>query len=172
MKMNCVAVIVWFVCGECTKAINILKSINKLALLFQWMYSTSINLWKQHSLKQCFCFMTWNVLSSTRVYSCNGILYIILSSIAFQSYVWVWRVLASFFFLFKYCTFHLYRFVSCFLYRTLSLCFFWHWYWYILIICSFMNQNADCLFKEKNKCCASKCLYVRSYISTTVFWML
>lgn len=35
LKMNRVVVIVWLVCGECMKAINILKSINKLAMLFQ-----------------------------------------------------------------------------------------------------------------------------------------
>lgn len=35
-----------------------------------------------------------------------------------------------------------------------------------------MNRNADCLFKRKNGRCASVCLYVRSYIRTTVFWML
>lgn len=34
LKMNCVAVIVWFVCGERMKAINTLKSVNKLAMLF------------------------------------------------------------------------------------------------------------------------------------------
>lgn len=51
-KLNRVAVIVWLVCGERMKAINILKPIDKLAMLFQWMYSISINLWKQHSLKR------------------------------------------------------------------------------------------------------------------------
>lgn len=59
MKMNCVAVIVRFVCGECVKAVNILKSINQLAMLFQWMYSISINLWEQHSLKSN-AFALWH----------------------------------------------------------------------------------------------------------------
>lgn len=80
-KMNCVAVIVWLVCGERMRAITILKPIDKLAMLFQWMYSISMNLWKQHSLKlNAFALLTRNVLSSTRVYSCNGILYIVLKS--------------------------------------------------------------------------------------------
>lgn len=34
-KLNRVAVIVWLVCGERMKAINILKPIDKLAMLFQ-----------------------------------------------------------------------------------------------------------------------------------------
>lgn len=43
---------------------------------------------------------------------CNRILYIILSSTAFQSDVWVWRFFCFLYFLFKFCTFHLYRSVS------------------------------------------------------------
>lgn len=80
-KMNCVAVIVWLVCGERMNAITIVKPIDKLAMLFQWMYSISINLWKQHSLKlNAFALLTRNVLSPTREYSCNRILYIVLKS--------------------------------------------------------------------------------------------
>lgn len=94
--------------------ITILKPIDKLAMLFQWMYSISINLWKQHSLKlNAFALLTRNVLSSTRVYSCNRILYIVLKSGLSALCISKQIFFASFFFFrFKFCTFHLYRPVS------------------------------------------------------------
>lgn len=140
-------------------------------MLFQWMYSTSINFWKQHSLKlNVFALWHGNVLSSTECIL--RILCIILNSIAFQSYVWIWGSFASFFFFLNFIHSILIGLFHTFCVYNTKSCALWHWYWYILIICSFMNQNADCLFKEKNERSASKCLYVRSYIRTTVFWML
>lgn len=51
------------------------------------MYSTSINFKSNTALKSVLLLYDMECSVINRVYSCNGIIYIILNSVAFQSYV-------------------------------------------------------------------------------------
>lgn len=123
-----------------------------------------------------FCFVTRNVSSSTRVYSCNRILYIVLQSslsVLCRSKQVCVCFFASFL-LFSVLNFvHSARFSRPVCRGTPSLarsrvdsvgC-----------VVSFVLLGIEMLtayLKKRIKRCASKCLYVRSCIRTTVFWML